>query len=83
LVQQGVTGTLVPADSPAALADAMAEALLEPASAGRRAEAARAHVLARHAMRVVADQYLSLYRTLLHERGARRAPSLAPVPSAR
>jgi len=82
LVQQGVTGTLVPADSPAALADAMAEALLEPASAARRAEAARVHVLARHAMRVVADQYLSLYRTLLHERGARRAPSLAPVPSA-
>ena len=41
VLQGGVTGWLVPAQDPLALADALAEALRDPAEAARRAHAAR------------------------------------------
>ncbi len=63
VLRDGTTGRLVPPDSPAALAEALAEALLEPA-ASARGRAARADVLARFAMDLVADRFLALYRTL-------------------
>ena len=83
VLEHAVTGTLVPPESPTALARAMADALLDGGPAKARAEAARAHVLARHAIHVVASRYLSLYQALLHPRGARRALALASGPSAR
>ncbi len=63
VLRDGTTGRLVPPDSPAALAEALAEALLEPA-ASARGRAARADVLARFAMDLVADRFLALYRKL-------------------
>jgi glycosyltransferase involved in cell wall biosynthesis len=76
-LEDGVTGRLVPAENPEALAAGLAEALLERAPAARRAETARANVLARHAMDVVADEFVSLYRALIERSGADRGLSSA------
>jgi glycosyltransferase involved in cell wall biosynthesis len=73
VLDDGVTGRLVPAESPEALAAGLSEALLERAPAARRAEAARAHVLAHHAMDVVADDFVSLYEALTGRSGAGRS----------
>ena len=78
VLEHGRTGLLVPPDDPAALGAAIAEALRDDAASSRRADAARAHALARHAMPVVADRYVALYQALLHRGGAHRALSLAP-----
>ncbi len=83
VLDDGVTGQLVPVESPQALAAAMAEALLERAPAARRAEAARAHVLAHHAMDAVADDFLSLYQALTGRSGAGRTLPVAVGPVAR
>ncbi len=77
VLEHGVTGLLVPAEDPDALGGAMAEALLGARAAGSRAEAARAHVLARHAIGLVADRHLALYQALLCQRGPRRVLALA------
>ncbi len=74
VLEDGVTGRLVPAESPEALAAGLAEALLERAPAARRGEAARTHVLEHHAMDAVADDFASLYRLV-----APRAQKLLPV----
>jgi glycosyltransferase involved in cell wall biosynthesis len=69
VLRDGATGWLVPPEAPAALGAALAEALLDPGAAARGA-AARAHVLAHFAMDLVADRFLTLYRTLATRRAA-------------
>lgn len=67
-LQDGVAGRLVPPAHPDALADALVEALLDRAAAVRRGEAARAHVVAHHALALVARQVLDLYGGLTRRR---------------
>lgn len=83
VLEHGRTGLLVPPEDPDALGAAIATALLDEGAAARRAEAARAQALARHAMPIVADRHLALYQALLHGRSARRALSLAAGASPR
>jgi glycosyltransferase involved in cell wall biosynthesis len=77
VLEQGVTGTLVPPDRPAAIAEAMAEVFLGGRAAARRAEASRAYELAHHSIRAVTDRYLALYEGLARGRQPRRALGLA------
>jgi glycosyltransferase involved in cell wall biosynthesis len=77
VLENGVNGILVPAEDPRALATAISEVFLHTREAAGRAEAARAQVVARHAMRLVADRYLDLYQALLRRRRARDSLTLA------
>lgn len=63
VLRDGVTGRLVPPERPDALADALVEALEEPA-AHARARAARAEVVARYGLDHVADVLLEIYARL-------------------
>jgi len=75
VVRDGATGRLVPTEAPAALGEALAEALLDPA-ARARGVAAREHVLAHFAMDLIADRFLALYQTLTSRRAT--APGGGP-----
>ncbi len=63
VLRDGVTGRLVPPERPEALADALVEALSDPAAQGR-ARAARAEVVARYGLDRVADAFLEVYARL-------------------
>jgi glycosyltransferase involved in cell wall biosynthesis len=66
VVQDGVTGALVPPEDPAALADALSPLLAEPDRRQRYAEAARRAFAAReHTWPRVARQLDEIYRALL------------------
>ncbi len=65
LVQSGRTGWLVPPADPMALADALAEALLDRERASRRVAEASAHIAAEYSADRFADAHLALYRDLL------------------
>jgi glycosyltransferase involved in cell wall biosynthesis len=66
------TGWLVPAEDPPALAEALAQALLDGAAA-RRGAAARALVQARYGLDLVVDVTLRLYASVVGRRAAARA----------
>jgi glycosyltransferase involved in cell wall biosynthesis len=65
VVQDGVTGLLVPACDPGALAAAMTRLLREPELAGRMGEAAAAFVRERHSSQSMVRQLRDLYALLL------------------
>jgi glycosyltransferase involved in cell wall biosynthesis len=65
LVVHGETGLLVPPRQPAALADAIARALADPAAAQAMARAGRKHVEARFSLSAKVDATEALYRRLV------------------
>ena len=65
LVEDGRTGLLVPPRDPAALADAIARVLLDPALARRMGEAAHAAYLQRFAREPVMRQVMDVYDRVL------------------
>jgi glycosyltransferase involved in cell wall biosynthesis len=71
----GETGWLIPAERPAVLGAALADALCGGATAATRGEAARAHVLAHYTLDAVADRFLALYRALVAQRGRGAVPT--------
>ena len=75
VVAHGVTGLLAASGSAAALARAIEAVLADPASAGRRAEAARALVEARFSHAASVGRLLDLYGELLDA----AAPTLRPA----
>jgi glycosyltransferase involved in cell wall biosynthesis len=64
LVEDGVTGTLVPPGDPGALAAALAALLQDPAAAATRAAAARATAQAHHTAEAMVKRYVALYAQL-------------------
>lgn len=68
LIQNGVTGTLFPADDPAGLADAMAGVLDDRAGWPARRERARAFVRARHDWAINVQRYQLVYQALIPSR---------------
>jgi len=69
LVEDGVTGLLVPPRDPAALATALAELLLDPDRAARMGEAGRARRQAEFTLGATARRIGDLYEELLAARG--------------
>lgn len=65
LVVEGETGLLVPSANPAALADAMAALLADPARAAAFGQAGRARVCAQFSLDAMVGSYLSVYETRL------------------
>lgn len=65
VVEDGVTGTLVPAEDPVALAGAVLALLADPAEAVRRGDAARGRARTVFAFDRHVDEYLALYAELL------------------
>lgn len=65
LVEDGVTGLLVPPGEPDRLAGALRRVLEEPDASRERAERGRALVLSRHSSEAVLDRVEALYRALL------------------
>lgn len=68
LIQNGVTGTLFPADDPAGLGDAMAGVLGDRAGWPARRERARAFVRARHDWAINVQRYQLVYQALIPSR---------------
>jgi glycosyltransferase involved in cell wall biosynthesis len=64
VLADGATGRLVSPERPEALADGLAEALLDAGAARRWGGAARAQVLAQYALDAVADRFVALYRAV-------------------
>jgi glycosyltransferase involved in cell wall biosynthesis len=62
MVEDGITGRIVPPADPAALAEALAQLLRQPEAAQRMGEAGRAVAQQRFRPEVIAGQYLALYR---------------------
>ena len=60
VVQDGVTGWLVPAEDPGALAAALREAAADPAAAAARGEAGRGVVLERYSVDRAAERWLRI-----------------------
>jgi sugar transferase (PEP-CTERM/EpsH1 system associated) len=63
IVQDGVTGRLVPARDPTALADALAEVMADPQRRAAMAAAARAWLLEHGTFQAMAARYQRLYET--------------------
>lgn len=61
VVEEGVTGLLVPHSDPEALARALREVIEDPSRARAMGEAGRERVLARFSLRVMAESYHRLY----------------------
>ena len=70
IVADGVTGRIVPPGDPAALADALREAIDHPAEARARAVRARADVALRFSVRRLADETLAAYARALEGHAA-------------
>lgn len=79
VVTHGISGLLVPAHDPAALAAALAHLHDEPARRATLAAAARARVLERYTVAASLAPLLALYRELERHRGA---PATVRVPRA-
>ena len=61
LVRDGVTGCLVPAEDPVALAAAVEGLLADPVRRARLGAAGRAHVERRHSMEAMVARYVDVY----------------------
>jgi len=72
LIEDGVTGYLVPAGDAEAVADRIVRLLTEPGLAARMGEAARAHVASEFSVERMVEKTVGLYAALLDE----RAPGL-------
>jgi glycosyltransferase involved in cell wall biosynthesis len=75
VIEDGVTGLLVPEGEPQALADAIARLLRDPALAARLGAAARERALAEHGLALMRERYEALIR--------RCATTAAPAASGR
>ena len=64
LIDEGVTGRIVPPDAPA-IAEALAGILGDPATAARMGAAARARILAQYSAAAVLDKHERLFRRLM------------------
>lgn len=67
LVDDSVSGHLVPPGSPAALTSAILDILRDPARAAAMGAAGRRRVVAHHGVDTAADATLAFYRHLLHD----------------
>lgn len=72
LIEDGVTGSLVPAEDAAAFARAIAHTLDNGGRASERAAAAAARVRDRHTLSALASAHVALYTELLSAAGNRR-----------
>jgi L-malate glycosyltransferase len=79
LIDDGVTGLLVPPGDALSLADRLCRLMNDPALASRLGDAARAEALARYSFDRMVAAFESLYLTELRRRGVREAgqPQLA------
>lgn len=68
LLEDGVTGRLVPVEDAPALGRGLVEVLSSPA-VGAWGEKARQHVAEHYSLDAVADQYIQMYEALLQPRG--------------
>jgi glycosyltransferase involved in cell wall biosynthesis len=68
LITDGVTGALVPAGQAEALADMLVRYLTDAELRGRTGRAAREYVCAHYSLRAVAEQLVSVYRSLMASR---------------
>lgn len=68
LVDDGVSGTLVPAADPAALAAALEACLADPLRLEREGRAARARAEHRFSLRVMVNAYMAVYERVLSRR---------------
>jgi len=71
VVEDGVTGVLVPPADPAAFAGAVAALLRDPARRAAMGQAGRRRIESGFAIAGVAERYAALYREVLAERGGR------------
>jgi glycosyltransferase involved in cell wall biosynthesis len=71
LVEPGITGLLVPAGDPAALAEALRRLAREPGLRRAMGRAARSRVVLDFTVEKMADRYAALYGELLRAKGAR------------
>jgi glycosyltransferase involved in cell wall biosynthesis len=76
VVQDGATGWIVPPRSGRALADAIAEAFVDPAGARARGEKGREVARARFTVEGIVDRTLAVYDDILAEEGPMREKSL-------
>ena len=81
VVEDGVSGRLVPPGDPAALAGAVLALLDDPATAGRLTAAARQRVAERFDVRQMGEALGRVYVALLDRRAAARRTGLARPPS--
>jgi glycosyltransferase involved in cell wall biosynthesis len=78
IVQEGVTGFVVPFDDEQGLADRLARLAASPALRRRMGEAGRGHIAARHSEQGLGDALLAVYRAIAAEsRNSRLAGALA------
>ena len=68
LVDAGVTGSLVPAANPYALADAIARYVLQPALAANHGRAGRMRTETRFSMESMVDSYMQVYDRMLERK---------------
>ena len=71
LIQDGVTGRLVPHRDPAALADAIEALLADPTAAAALAEAGRHQALTQHSLAKMLDNYENMFDALASRRTSR------------
>jgi sugar transferase (PEP-CTERM/EpsH1 system associated) len=77
VIEDGVTGCVVPAADPAAMAKALAAYVRDPARAARHGAAGRERVLTRYNMSAMVAAYMALYDTLCE----RKTKSMEPLKS--
>ena len=81
LVEEGITGILVPAENPGALADALAAYVAEPERRRAAGERARHRIEARFSIEAMVASYLSVYDAVLSSaRAGAGAERAVPVP---
>lgn len=74
VIEEGVTGALVPPSDPQALADALARYAATPGLAAQHGQAGRARVLRHYAMDAMVAAYLGLYDQLCEQKHQTRKP---------
>ncbi|TFW29687.1 glycosyltransferase [Massilia arenosa] len=79
VIEDGVTGTLVPPSDPAALAAALEPFVLDAAHAARVGTAGRERVLRKYSMGAMVAAYQSLYDTLCERKTPLRKPAKSCV----
>lgn len=79
LVQDGVTGILVPPEDPRAMADSIARLLDDPALREAYGKAARSDALERFDLTRLAQRHATAYRMAIEHRGRARQPEAEDV----
>src|SRR5665647_1284628 len=78
LVQDGVTGLVIPQGDAAALADALRDLRRDPDRRAAMGQAGRARVLAEFSVERMVDEYRQAYESVVRDRPASRQASPAP-----